>query len=158
MKTSILYFNELFRSFVICYFFPEDEHDLLRGLKFPNLDTSDSSEAEFALRPKSKPQKMLKKKMKAHPKDLASPSYSDELISITYAEQKDKHRRSSSTSSRTESAVSSSAQNASDVADLQNLGALDFESENQTEFFEGNAEIQDWKIAERENHRTGTKT
>lgn len=80
--------------------------------------------------------------MKAHPKDPAPSAYSDELISTSYAVQKDKHRRSSSTSSRTESAVSSLAQNTSDVADLQNLDALNFESD-----FESNTEIQDWKIS-----------
>uniref|UniRef100_A0A1I7VM01 G_PROTEIN_RECEP_F1_2 domain-containing protein n=1 Tax=Loa loa TaxID=7209 RepID=A0A1I7VM01_LOALO len=125
--------------------FTEDERDFLRGLKFPNLDTSDSSEAEFALRPKSKFQKPLKKKPKAHPKDPAPSVCSDELISTAYKVQKDKQKHSSSTSSPSESVVSSSAQNASDDADPQNLDALDFESEDrrpQVELLSGDVKIQ----------------
>ncbi|CAG9537136.1 unnamed protein product [Cercopithifilaria johnstoni] len=118
----------------------EDERDFVRGLKFPNLDSSDSSEAEFALRPKSK---LLRKKPKVHPKDPAPSACSDGLISKAY-EVKNKHKRSSSTSSHSESAISSSAQNASDDADPQNLDVFDFESESRprAEFLGNTVEIQ----------------
>ncbi|VBB33017.1 unnamed protein product [Acanthocheilonema viteae] len=124
----------------------EDERDFVRGLKFPNLDTSDSSEAEFALKPKSKSQKVLRKKSKAHPKDPAPSACNDELISKEQKVGKNK-QRSSSTSSHSESVISSSAQNASDDAELQNLDALDFESDDrsQTEFLENTVEIQKLK-------------
>uniref|UniRef100_A0A8R1U048 Uncharacterized protein n=1 Tax=Onchocerca volvulus TaxID=6282 RepID=A0A8R1U048_ONCVO len=114
----------------------EDERDFVRGLEFPNLDTSDSSEAEFALKPKSKFRKSLRKKPKAHPKDPAPSVCNDELISTAYEVQndKDKRKRSSSNSSHSgmtnESVFSSSIQNASDDADLQNLNALDSELED----------------------------
>ncbi|EJW82368.1 hypothetical protein WUBG_06721, partial [Wuchereria bancrofti] len=110
----------------------EDERDFVHGLRFPNLDSSDSSEAEFALRSKSNSQKLLRRRPKTHPKDPAPSTCSDKLISTAHKTQNDenKHKRSSSTSSHSESVLSSSAQNASDDTDLQNLDAFDFESED----------------------------
>ncbi|KAK6100605.1 hypothetical protein QQG55_1345 [Brugia pahangi] len=126
--------------------FTEDERDFVRGLKFPNLDSSDSSEAEFALRTKSNSQKSLRKRPKIHPKDPAPSTCSDKLISRAHKAQNDenKYKRSSSTSSHSESVPSSSAQNASDDADLQNLDAFDFESEScpGAEFQRDTVEIQ----------------
>lgn len=126
--------------------FTEDERDFVRGLKFPNLDSSDSSEAEFALRTKSNSQKSLRKRPKIHPKDPAPSTCSDKLISRAHKTQNDenKYKRSSSTSSHSESMPSSSAQNASDDANLQNLDAFDFESEScpGAEFQRDTVEIQ----------------
>lgn len=88
----------------------------------------------------------MRKRPKAHPKDPGPSACSDELISTAYKVQKvkDKHKSSSSTSSHSESIVSSSAQNASDDADLQNLDAFDFELEDRprAEFLRGTVEIQ----------------
>ncbi|MCP9259425.1 hypothetical protein DINM_001417 [Dirofilaria immitis] len=127
----------------------EDERDFVRGLKFPNLDTSDSSEAEFALKPKLKSQKLLRKKRKAHPKDPAPSACNDELIRAANEVQKDENKREDSSSTSHsgmtfESVASSSAQNGSDDADLQNLDALNFESEDRLrpQFLGDTVEIQ----------------
>uniref|UniRef100_A0A0R3S406 GPI mannosyltransferase 2 n=1 Tax=Elaeophora elaphi TaxID=1147741 RepID=A0A0R3S406_9BILA len=130
--------------------FSNEESDIEEASDKPSLPSrslsplTDSSEAEFALRPKSKSQKLLRKKPKAHPKDPAPSLCNDELISTAHKVEKDKCKRSSSTSSHSESVVSSSAQNASDDADLQNLDALDFESEDRsrTELLGDTVEIQ----------------
>lgn len=154
--------------------FSEDERDFVRGLRFPNLDTSDSSEAEFALRPKSKPQKRLRsksqkrrrsksrkllgKKSKAHPKDPAPSTYSDELISKTQKVEKGKHKRSSSASSHSES-ITLSSQNAMDDADRQNLDAFGLESENRspTELLESAVEIQKMRASKGERSKDRKK-
>uniref|UniRef100_A0A915PQ06 Uncharacterized protein n=1 Tax=Setaria digitata TaxID=48799 RepID=A0A915PQ06_9BILA len=125
----------------------EDEHDFVCGLKFPNVDTSDSSEAEFALKPKSKPRIMMRKKEKVHPKDPAPSVCSDDLDSIVHESQgnKDKRSHSSSGSSYSESVISSSAQNAWNDADLQNFGEFNFELEDRlkSEFLGGVVEVRE---------------
>lgn len=119
-------------SEVAANLFSEDERDFVRGLKFPTLDTSDSSEAEFALKPKSKSQKLLKRKPKTHPKDPAPSPHNDGLSSKAQNVENNKHKRSSSTSSYSESVISST-QNASDDTDLHNLDAFYFELEDRLE-------------------------
>lgn len=111
----------------------EDERDFVHGLKFPTVGTSDSSEDEFALKPKSKFQELGHKKRKAHPRDPAPSVFNDHLDSAAViTNKKDKRKNSSSASSHSESATSSSARYAPDIADLQDLNVLDFEMENRS--------------------------
>ncbi|VDN05800.1 unnamed protein product [Thelazia callipaeda] len=109
----------------------KEERDFARGLKFPNVDGSDSSEDEFALKPKLR-QKYKKKKLKAHPKDPI-PTISNEKCNSARCETESikQLKHSLSGSSHSDSLTSSSVQLSLDDADLRELDLTDFESGDQ---------------------------
>lgn len=122
--------RRLRKNLFYLFFFAEDEHDFVRGLKFPTVDASDSSEGEFSLKPKINSQKPVRKPKKTHPRDPAPTMPNGELDAK--ARESTNEKRKDSSSASTDSVTSSSAQFALNATDLHDLDVLDSDTDGRS--------------------------